>query len=161
VGPIGRKSIEGDNARLLCWLKSLTGLGNLTTSTSLTHAQFHSHSNIPPLQSTKTHTAPDYASLIYSLWWLDFAYWGALQMKGQWASNINVWLWFMYSQNWNCAASLFPEKNYNVLSPNFHINVSLSERFIYSQDWSAYLTAAEKADWSWEYIYKSLTDTWM
>ncbi len=28
----------------------------------------------------------------------------ALQMKGRWESNINVWLLFMYSQKWNCAA---------------------------------------------------------
>ncbi len=26
----------------------------------------------------------------------------ALQMKGRWESNINVWLPFMYSQKWNC-----------------------------------------------------------
>jgi len=46
-----------------------------------------------------------------------------LQMKGQWESNINVWFRFMYSQKWNCAASLFPKQNYNVLPPNFHIHV--------------------------------------
>jgi hypothetical protein len=32
------------------------------------------------------------------------------------------------------------------------------ERFVYSQDRSTYFPAAEEADWSWEYIYKSLTD---
>ncbi len=32
----------------------------------------------------------------------------ALQMKGRWESNTNVWFPFMYSQKWNCAASLFP-----------------------------------------------------
>ncbi len=26
----------------------------------------------------------------------------ALQMKGRWESNINVWFPFMYSQKWNC-----------------------------------------------------------
>jgi hypothetical protein len=45
----------------------------------------------------------------------------------QWESNINVWFRLMYSQNWNCAASLFPKQTYNnVLSPNFHIHVSVS-----------------------------------
>jgi hypothetical protein len=50
-----------------------------------------------------------------------------LQMKSRWESNINVWLRFMYSQKWNCAASLFTKQNYNVLSPNFHIHVSVSD----------------------------------
>jgi hypothetical protein len=27
----------------------------------------------------------------------------ALQMKGRWESNINVWIPFMHSQKWNCA----------------------------------------------------------
>ncbi len=27
----------------------------------------------------------------------------ALQMKGRWESNINVWFPFMYSQKWNCS----------------------------------------------------------
>ncbi len=40
---------------------------------------------------------------------------------GRWKSNINVWFRLMYSQTWNCAASLFPKQNYNVLSPNFLI----------------------------------------
>ncbi len=34
-----------------------------------------------------------------------------LQMKGRWESNINVWFRFMYSEKWNCMASLFPEQN--------------------------------------------------
>jgi hypothetical protein len=33
----------------------------------------------------------------------------------------------MYSQKGNCAASLFQKQNYNVLSPNFHIHVSVSD----------------------------------
>ncbi len=37
-------------------------------------------------------------------------------------------------------ASLFPKKNYNVLSPNFHIHVSVT--FIYSQDPSAYFAGS-------------------
>ncbi len=50
------------------------------------------------------------------------------QMMGRWESksNINVSFRFMYSQKWNCAASLFPKQNYNVLSPNFTIHVSVS-----------------------------------
>ncbi len=35
----------------------------------------------------------------------------------QWESKINVWFRFMYSQKWNCAASLFPKQNYNVCLP--------------------------------------------
>jgi hypothetical protein len=42
-----------------------------------------------------------------------------LQMKGRWESNIYVWLRFMYSQKWNCSASLFTKHNYNVLYPSF------------------------------------------
>ena len=42
-----------------------------------------------------------------------------LQMKSWWQSNINVWFLFMYSQKWNCAASLFPRENYNVQSTIF------------------------------------------
>jgi hypothetical protein len=34
----------------------------------------------------------------------------ALQMKGRWESSINVWFRFMYSQKWNCAASLFQNR---------------------------------------------------
>ncbi len=30
----------------------------------------------------------------------------------------------------NCEASLFPKQNYNVLSPNFHIHVSVSGLYI-------------------------------
>jgi hypothetical protein len=37
---------------------------------------------------------------------------------------------FTYSQKRNCAASLFPKQNYNVLSPNFHIHVSVSDLYI-------------------------------
>ncbi len=38
-----------------------------------------------------------------------------LQMKGRWESNMNVWFPLLYSQKWNCAVSLFPKQNYNVL----------------------------------------------
>jgi hypothetical protein len=52
-------------------------------------------------------------------------------------------------------ASLFPKQNYNVLSPNFHIPVSVSNLYIYSQDWSAYFSAAKYAARSWDYINRS------
>jgi hypothetical protein len=60
-------------------------------------------------------------------------YTAPLQMKSRWETNINVWFPFMYSQNWNCAASLFPKQNYNVLSPNSytHILYTLSVRDLY------------------------------
>ncbi len=36
----------------------------------------------------------------------------------------------MYSQKWNCAASLFTKHNYYVLSPNFQIHASMSDLYI-------------------------------
>jgi hypothetical protein len=36
----------------------------------------------------------------------------------------------MYSQKCHSAASLFPKQNYNVLSPNFNIHVSVSDSYI-------------------------------
>ena len=54
----------------------------------------------------------------------------ALQMKGRWESDINVWFRFMYSQKWNCVASLYSKQNYNFLSPNFRIHVSLIDSYI-------------------------------
>jgi hypothetical protein len=36
----------------------------------------------------------------------------------------------MYSQKLNCADSLFTKHNYTVLSPNFHIQVSVSNLYI-------------------------------
>jgi hypothetical protein len=54
----------------------------------------------------------------------------ALQMKGRWESNINVWFRFMYSQKWTCVASIIPKQNYNVLSPNFQLHVSVSDLYI-------------------------------
>ncbi len=35
----------------------------------------------------------------------------------------------MYSQNWNCAASLFPKQNYNVLSPNSYTHISVRDLY--------------------------------
>ncbi len=83
----------------------------------------------------------------------------ALQMKGgRWESNINVWFPFMYSQKWNCAASLFPKQNYNVLSLNSYTHTSVRDLYISriglpilgcSQIYGPILG-----------LYKSLTDTW-
>ncbi len=36
----------------------------------------------------------------------------------------------MYSQKLNFAPSLFLKQNYDVLSPNFHIHVSVSDLYI-------------------------------
>ncbi len=36
----------------------------------------------------------------------------------------------MYSQKWNCGDSLFLKQNYNALSPNLHIHVSVSDLYI-------------------------------
>jgi hypothetical protein len=49
-------------------------------------------------------------------------------MRGRWEFNINVWFWLMYSQK---LLDIFISKhNYNVLSPNFHILVSVSDLYI-------------------------------
>ncbi len=79
----------------------------------------------------------------------------ALQMKGRWKSNINVWFPFKYSQK---CKLLFPKQNYNVLSPSSytHISVRDLDRF---QDRSAYSAAGKYIDTLG--IYKLLTDTWM
>ncbi len=51
-------------------------------------------------------------------------------MKGQWESNINVSFPFIYSQKWNCAASLFPKQNYNDLSPSSYTHISVKDLHI-------------------------------
>jgi hypothetical protein len=60
-----------------------------------------------------------------------------VQMKDWWESNTcipgNEIAWPHYL--------LFPKQNYNVMSPNFRIHC-IFERFIYSQDRSAYFAAA-------------------
>ncbi len=40
----------------------------------------------------------------------------------------------MYSQKWRYVVSLFPKQNYNVLSPNFYIHVSVSDLYTQSAD---------------------------
>jgi hypothetical protein len=37
----------------------------------------------------------------------------------------------MYSQKWNCSASLFPKQNYNVLSSNSYTHTSVRDLYIY------------------------------
>jgi hypothetical protein len=44
------------------------------------------------------------------------------------------------------------------LSPNFHINVSVSDLYIYSQDRSTHFLQSNRQIDRWN-IYKSLTDT--
>ncbi len=68
-----------------------------------------------------------------------------------------IWFPFMYSQKWNCAASLFQKQNYNVMSPNSFIHICICERFIYFQGRSVYFAATKYVDWSWEYINRSQT----
>ncbi len=65
--------------------------------------------------------------LLFKMFYEDIS---ALKMKGRWESNINDWFLFRYSQKWNCAASLFPKQNYNVLTLNFHIHVFVSDLYI-------------------------------
>ncbi len=36
---------------------------------------------------------------------------------------------FMFYQKWNCLAYLFSKQNYNVLYPNFHIHLSVSDLY--------------------------------
>ncbi len=80
----------------------------------------------------------------------------ALQMKGRWESNINVWFRFMYSQKWNCADLLFLKHYYNVPSPNFYIHVSVSDLYIPRISLSILLHPNRQTDPR----HKSLTKTW-
>ncbi len=57
---------------------------------------------------------------------------------------------------------VFPEnKKLRGLSIYFLFHVSVIDLHIYFHNRSTYFPAAEQADRSWEYTYKSLTDTWM
>jgi hypothetical protein len=61
----------------------------------------------------------------------------------------------MYSQKWNCAASLFPKQNYNVLCPNSYTQ-HLWKIYIFPGS-VCLLAAAKYVDRSWEYINRSQT----
>jgi hypothetical protein len=50
---------------------------------------------------------------------------------------------------------LFPKQNYNVLAPHFYSYIC--EKFIYSQDRSAYSAAGKYVDQFWEYLNRSQT----
>jgi hypothetical protein len=58
----------------------------------------------------------------------------AMQMRIQYKCLVPIYVF----PAMKLAASLFPKQNYNGLSPNFHIHVSVSDLFI------------TKADQSWE-----------
>ncbi len=83
----------------------------------------------------------------------------ALQMKGWLDSSINVWFPFMYSQKWNCAASLFPNRIRMFCLPFLHSYIC--ERLIYFQDRSVCLLCCSQICGPILGIYKLLTDTWM
>jgi hypothetical protein len=83
-----------------------------------------------------------------------------LQMKVGWKSSINVWFRFTYSQKWNCPASLFPKQNCKVLSPNFHIYLSVSDLFFPGIGLPILLQPNRQTS-PGNTVYKSLTDTWM
>ncbi len=61
----------------------------------------------------------------------------------------------MCSQKWNCAASLVPKQNYNVLSPNSFTHISVRDLYISRIGW--YFAAAKYVDRSWEYQNLSQT----
>jgi len=77
-------------------------------------------------------------------------------MKGWWASYINVWFWYMYSQKWNYTRPRYFQNRiimfYNVLSPNIP-HSCFCEWFIYSQNRSA-------EDRSWKYKNRSQLRNW-
>ncbi len=61
----------------------------------------------------------------------NFLFWPHCKWRGRWESNVNIWFRFMYSQKWNHTASYFQNRIIcNVLSPNFHIRVSVSKLYI-------------------------------
>ncbi len=82
-----------------------------------------------------------------------------LQVKGWWESNINVWFPFMYSQKWNCKASLFPKENYNVLFPSSCTHISVRDFYISRIGLSIFCCIQICRPILG--IFKSLTDTWM
>jgi hypothetical protein len=75
--------------------------------------------------NTARHANPYNWATSHSCWALS-----DMQMKGRWESIINVSFRFIYYQKLNWAASLFPKQNHTVLSPNFHMHVSVSDFYI-------------------------------
>ncbi len=59
--------------------------------------------------------------------------------------------------NRNCAASLFPKQNYNVLSPNSYTHISV--RYLYFQGRSVYFAAAKHVEPSCMGIYINRSQT--
>jgi hypothetical protein len=54
---------------------------------------------------------------------------------------------------------LFLKQNYNVLPTSSYTHIFICDKFIFFQDQSAYSATGKYVDRSWEYTYKSLTDT--
>ncbi len=81
------------------------------------------------------------------------AYSAALQMRGWWESNINVWFPFMYSRKWNC----YFRNRIIIFCLSVPIHSNICVRLIYFQDRSAYSAAGKYVDQSWEYINHSQT----
>jgi hypothetical protein len=80
--------------------------------------------------------------------------WFSPQVSSRPCRTANVWLPFMYSQKWNCEASLFPKQNYRIIySVSQFLHSYICKKIIYFQDRSVYFAA----DWSWEYINRSQT----
>ncbi len=73
---------------------------------------------------------------------------------------IKILVMFYVFQKWNCAASLFPKQNYNVLSPKFRIHIQYLWA-IYILPGSVLLFCCSQKGRPILKIYKSLTDTWM
>ena len=63
----------------------------------------------------------------------------------------------MYSQKWNCAASLFPKQYYNVLSPSSYTHISVRDLYISRIGLPILLQENMYVDRSWEYINRSQT----
>jgi hypothetical protein len=95
------------------------------------------------------------------LLWYKFRY---LIPTHRWPSNVLV-MWsrrsanerpFMYSQKWNCTASLFLKQTYNVLSPISYTRISARDLYI-SRIRLYILLQPNMCDRSWEYINRSQT----
>jgi hypothetical protein len=79
----------------------------------------------------------------------------ALQMRGQWESNINVWFPFMDSQKWNCYFQI------RIIMFCLPVPTLIYLWEIYIFPGSVSLFCCRKICGPILGIYKSLTDTWM